>query len=360
MKWKILLYIGLSLAMSGGVCYLLYEFVDTLYRKQRDSALFPWIDLLRSEIGTVPVVISAVLFFFIIFYITLMTLFLRRISRITRDVQKMANGDLTTRIKVSGKDELGNLEYNINYMVDKLSRSMEEERLAERTKAELITNVSHDLRTPLTSIIGYLGLVEQDRYRDEVELRHYIHIAYEKAERLHLMIEDLFEFTRMSGGAPIAKQPVRMNDLISQMYVHYLQPMADVGLDLRMNIPEESLVIQGDSMMLVRVLDNLLTNAMKYGREGRSVDLIMKALPAQVQIEVINYGDPIPETDLPHIFDRFYRADKSRGSDVGGSGLGLAISRAIIEQHGGMIKALSDDKSTRFIVNLPLTAGCDE
>ena len=154
-------------------------------------------------------------------------------------------------------------------------------------------------------------MVEQDRYRDEVELRHYIHIAYEKAERLHVMIEDLFEYTRMSGGAPLSLQPVRVNDLISQLFVHYRQQMEDAGIELRMDIPEQPLT---------------------------------------------NYGEPIPEADLPHVFDRFYRVDRSRGDDVGGSGLGLAIARAIVEMHEGQIRVTSDRQSTHFIVDLPASS----
>lgn len=356
MKWKILLYIVLSIGLSAGICYFLYITIDQLYRSGQDSSLLPIADLLRTQVGTIPVAISCFLFLFIIFYIIFMSLLLRRVSRITAAVQKMANGDLTQRIKVSNNDEIGKLEYNINHMAEQLSRSIAEERLAEQTKAELITNVSHDLRTPLTSILGYLGLVEQDRYRDEVELRHYIHIAYEKAERLHVMIEDLFEYTRMSGGAPLSLQPVTVNDLISQLYVHYRQQMEDAGIELRMNIPDQPLVAQLDSLKMVRVLENLMTNAMKYGKDGKVVDIVLQKQQQGIRIEVINYGEPIPEADLPHLFDRFYRVDRSRGDDAGGSGLGLAIARAIVEMHEGRINVASDRHSTRFIVDLPASS----
>lgn len=356
MKWKILLYIVLSIGLSAGICYFLYITIDQLYRSGQDSSLLPITDLLRTQVGTIPVAISCFLFLFIIFYMIFMSLLLRRVSRITAAVQKMANGDLTQRIKVSNNDEIGKLEYNINHMAERLSRSIEEERLAEQTKAELITNVSHDLRTPLTSILGYLGLVEQDRYRDEVELRHYIHIAYEKAERLHVMIEDLFEYTRMSGGAPLSLQPVTVNDLISQLYVHYRQQMEDTGIELRMNIPDQPLVAQLDSLKMVRVLENLLTNAMKYGKDGKAVDIVLQKQQRGIRIEVVNYGEPIPEADLPHLFDRFYRVDRSRGDDAGGSGLGLAIARAIVEMHEGRINVASDRHSTRFIVDLPASS----
>lgn len=356
MKWKILLYIVLSIGLSAGICYFIYITVDQLYRSGQHSSLLPITDLLRTQVGTIPVTISCFLFLFIIFYMIFMSLLLRRVSRITAAVQKMANGDLTQRIKVSSNDEIGKLEYNINHMAEQLNRSIEEERRAEQSKAELITNVSHDLRTPLTSILGYLGLVEQDRYRDEVELRHYIHIAYEKAERLHVMIEDLFEYTRMSGGAPLSLQSVRVNDLISQLFVHYRQPMEDAGIELRMHIPDQPLVTQLDSLKMVRVLDNLLTNAMKYGKEGKAVDIVLQKQQQSVLIEVVNYGEPIPEPDLPYLFDRFYRVDRSRGDDTGGSGLGLAIARAIVEMHGGRISVTSDRQSTRFIVELPVSS----
>ncbi|NMM54955.1 sensor histidine kinase [Paenibacillus aquistagni] len=352
-KWKMLYMMLMSIGLSMIVTYALFYFLNWIYSLD----LFPMFNSLMRTLyySTNQVVDLALLMMllFVVFYLLFMNRFTKRLEKLTTAVKDIAGGNLDRRCKVSAEDELGSLEHHINMMVSQLQTSIQEERLAEQTKNELITNVSHDLRTPLTSIIGYLGLIEQDKYRDEVELRHYTCIAYEKSQRLHLMIEDLFEYTRMSGRMQLHRQQVNMTELVGQLYVHYRYPMESAALELRMENVAYPLYVLGDSLKLVRVLENLLSNAMKYGRDGGVVELQLHDRNHELEIEVTNYGEPIPLQDLPHVFDRFYRVDKSRNDEVSGSGLGLAIAKAIVELHDGRIEADSDELSTTFRVKLP-------
>lgn len=293
------------------------------------------------------------------FSIVFMVLFSWRkfayIGQLNRAVAHIADGNFDDEVPVRQRNELGDLAEQTNRLVARLKTSLDEERRAEQTKNELITNVSHDLRTPLTSILGYLGLVDQDRYRDEVELRHYISIAYDKSQRLHVLINDLFDYTRMRNGAiPLRKVKVNLTELIGQLLVHHRLMLQEAGMRGELASAQADISVSGDPDKLVRVFENLLSNAVAYGREGKRIDFGVRRMDEEAIVEVVNYGEPIPTTDLPYIFDRFYRVDKSRTAHDGGSGLGLAIVKSIVELHGGQIEAESDSRRTAFRVRLPV------
>jgi len=279
---------------------------------------------------------------------------IRYFVELNRTVRGIAESTSPGQLPVRGATELSELAENMNRLIAKMQQAVEEERRAELSKNELVTNVSHDLRTPLTSIIGYLGLIEQDRYRDEVELRHYVHIAYMKTERMRHLIEDLFEFTRERGsGLKLQKAPILIGELLRQLAYQYRPEAERAGMEIRLLEIEDRLSTQADGTKLMRVFENLIVNAMHYGREGKFVDLTARRDGHFIAIEVINYGNPIPGTDLPHIFERFYRVERSRSENTGGTGLGLAIAKSIVDRHDGMIRAYSDERLTSFEVRLP-------
>lgn len=352
-RWKIVGLFVMSLALSGlslvgsfFVLYLLNDMdVPIVYDIARELA---------QVFGVPTVIVVAGVFFFIIYIFVLSRRHILYLVSITKAVQRIANGHFDERIPVRYNDEMGELASNLNKMAEQLKTSIEDERRAERTKSELITNVSHDLRTPLTSITGYLGLIEQDRYRDEVELRHYVHIAYEKSKRLHALIDDLFEYTRLSGGGlSLKKTTIDLVEMIGQLTAQFQYEMRQAGMEIRLSFPHGKVPIEADGEKLARVLDNLLTNAVHYGKEGVYVDVAVKNDGMEAVVEVINYGLPIAMQDLPHIFDRFYRVEKSRSEHTGGSGLGLAIAKQIVELHGGTICVESDRGRTKFEIRLP-------
>ncbi|WP_082655140.1 sensor histidine kinase [Paenibacillus sp. 32O-W] len=359
MMARLLLHLVLSAVLAIVTEFFLFVFGDwatmtfTLLRPLREiarSIMFMFSDQLLF--------IVLWIMLFVMYLLLLQWRHFRYFSQIGRAVSHIAEGHFDYQIPVKQNNELGQLAANTNWLVTQLKKSLDDERRAEQTKNELITNVSHDLRTPLTSVLGYLGLIEQDRYRDEIELRHYVQIAYEKSKRLNVLINDLFEYTRMRNDAvPILRDPLNLTEMLGELLVQYHVPLQEAGMTGHLHAVEKVVTVKGDAVKLVRVFENLLANAIAYGRDGKRVDVFLKKEEPYAVVEIVNYGEPIPAVDLPNIFDRFYRGDKSRTSRAdsgGGSGLGLAIAKEIVEKHGGAIGVASDSTRTAFQVRLPL------
>ncbi len=314
----------------------------------------PILAYLYKNDWAIPMVIVSVLVLFVILFFIMTAGTLRYLSDISTTVNRIATGDLNVFVPVRSKDELGNLADNVNRMASQLRKSISEEREAERTKAELITSVSHDLRTPLTSILGYLELVDHDNYQDEVELRHYVAIAHEKAQSLKGLIDDLFEFTQVnSGGYTIRSEDVNLGRLLEQLAEEFVPILEKAGMEYRLNLQEGKIQVRADPSLLVRVFENLMSNAVRYGSEGRFVDIELVQLGTQAVARIANYGSPIPESQLDRIFQRFVRVEDSRSRTTGGAGLGLAIAKSIIELHKGSIRAYNADGRTVFEITLP-------
>lgn len=292
---------------------------------------------------------------FMLYHVLLRKRWLRNFDRISRGTKEMAKGNFDHRIPVHSKDELGELAAYMNQMSEQLERALREERNAVQAKNELITNVSHDLRTPLTSIIGYLRLIDEDRYKDEVELRHYTTIAFDKSKRLERMVNDLFEYTRVNfGGIQLDYSKIDLIELLTQCTTQFIPLLREMDVEIDSQFPEGGLKVLADGDKLARVFENLIANGIKYGKEGKRIDLKAYKEGTNAVVEVINFGTPIPQADMPHLFDRFYRVEKSRSTSTGGSGLGLAISKGMVELHNGSIEAASSEMETIFRVKLPL------
>ncbi len=278
---------------------------------------------------------------------------MRYISRISAAIQNISEGDLNTSVDVKGDDEFTAMAVNLNKMVGDIRNLMDKEREAERTKNELITNVAHDLRTPLTSIIGYLELLSGDVEIPTEMQKKYIDIAYAKSKRLEKLIEDLFGFTKMNyGKVTMHVSKVDIVKLLSQLLEEFYPSFKDKDLsyELQSNVPGK--IITADGNLLARLFDNLINNAIKYGAEGKRVLVNVHAEDEVVTVSVTNYGYVIPAEELPLLFNKFYRVEQSRSSNTGGTGLGLAIAKNIVDMHGGTIQVTSDMNGTVFTVRL--------
>lgn len=352
-RFKMVLLFFFSIVLS--VCTVSVLYIAAVMLSDYSSTLRNILSALYTLFG-VPIVTTLAGVVFFVFYVILLSrgsvLYL---LQITKAVQQVAKGNFGVEIPVKTRDELGDLADNINLMSRQLHQSITEERIAVQTKNELITNVSHDLRTPLTSVIGYLRLVEDDRYKDEVELRYYINVAYEKSRRLERLVNDLFEYTRMSyGGAKLNFTEINIVELLGQLTTEVSLQCRDENLDIRATFGTDKIVILADGDKLMRVFENLVSNAIKYGKDGKKIKIEVGKEARSAVIRIVNYGPPIPAVDLPHIFDRFYRVDKSRSDETGGTGLGLAIAKSIVELHHGSISVASGTDRTVFEVRLPV------
>ena len=283
------------------------------------------------------------------------------ISHISDAIERISDGDLNTQVEVVGDDEFSSMASNLNKMVEDIRRLMDKERESERTKNELITNVAHDLRTPLTSIIGYLELLSGQVVLPPEMQKKYIDIAYSKAKRLEKLIEDLFGFTKMNyGKLAMHVSKVDIVKLLGQLLEESYPNFANKGLsyELQSNVPAK--IITADGNLLARLFDNLIGNAIKYGAEGKRILVKVMADTDEIQVSVTNYGYVIPAEELPLIFDKFYRVEQSRSTHTGGTGLGLAIVKNIVDMHGGTITVKSDLNGTVFTVTLQVDFDVDK
>ena len=280
------------------------------------------------------------------------------IRHIISELHYIAQGNFEYRIPPSKDSDLQEFIDSIHVLVDSTIAAMEEERRLEQIKDELITNVSHDIRTPLTSVIGYLGLVEQDRYHSIEEARGYVHTAYKKARQMKVLVDDLFEYTTVrQTDTPLNLITFDMVQLLEQLAIDFQIEAEEKGMDIEIHTSKERLMMEGDSEKLVRVFNNLLTNALKYGKDGKKIAIdIEQTKENHVQIAIKNDGEPIPNEALDQLFERFYRAETSRSQESASTGLGLAIAKGIVELHSGTITAETSNEWTKFIIDLPLKA----
>ncbi len=302
------------------------------------------------------VVILYVLVGIVIFSVTFMILEepgIRYLGRISDAVQSISQGNLNTEVDVTGDDEFSAMAANLNKMSSDIRKLMDKEREAERTKNELITNVAHDLRTPLTSIIGYLELLAGNTQIPQEMQHKYIEIAYSKSRRLEKLIEDLFGFTKLNygkiamhiGQIDIVKL---LEQLLEEAYPNFEEK--NLSYDLQSNVPAK--IISADGNLLARLFDNLSGNAIKYGADGKRVLVKIHGEEDTVTVSVTNFGRVIPADELPLLFNKFYRVEQSRSATTGGTGLGLAIAKEIVDMHGGTIRVASDLNGTVFTVKL--------
>lgn len=278
---------------------------------------------------------------------------MRYIAKISSAMHSISEGDLNITVDIEGDDEFSVMAASLNKMVGDLKELMDKEREAERTKNELITNIAHDLRTPLTSINGYLELLSGDTKLDPEVQKKYIGIAYVKTKRLEKLIEDLFGFTKLNyGKMSMHVSRVDVVKLLSQLLEEFYPSFVDKNLsyELQSNVP--AMVIAADGNLLARLFDNLINNAIKYGADGKRILVKVNGNEEQVTVSVVNYGYVIPADELPLIFNKFYRVEQSRSTDTGGTGLGLAIAKNIVDMHGGAIDVTSDLSGTVFSVKL--------
>lgn len=279
--------------------------------------------------------------------------FLDYISRISAAMQNISEGDFNTVLEVRGDDEFSTMADNLNQMAQDLKELMEKEREAERTKNELITNVAHDLRTPLTSIIGYLELLSQKPDLPQEIRCKYIDIAFNKARRLEKLIEDLFGFTKLNyGKISMNVTQVDIVKLLEQLLEEFYPSFSEKNLYYELDTNVQSQKIMADADLIARLFDNLINNAIKYGAEGKKIIVKIRTDDEIVSISVVNYGYVIPEEELPLLFNKFYRVEQSRSTHTGGTGLGLAIAKNIVDMHGGTIDVKSDLDGTVFTVRL--------
>jgi signal transduction histidine kinase len=261
---------------------------------------------------------------------------LEPIESLTAAARKMENGDLSQRVSVRSKDEIGTLTHAFNAMADGLAR-------LENLRRNMVTDVAHELRTPLTNIRGYLEALRDGMIQPGPALINSLH---EEAMLLNRLIDDLQELALAEAGQlRLVRQMVDIREIIEQAVSAQQPSMAEKGLKVSVDLPPNLPLVEADAERIGQVLRNLLNNASVHTPANGEVRVTVQLVDAEVVVSVRDTGSGIPPTHLPYIFERFYRADKSRTRATGGAGLGLAIVKQLIEAHGGRIWAESTEGS---------------
>ena len=298
------------------------------------------------------------IFFMIVGFLLLFALFFYiALSRMTSYLDQVGDG-IENIVSESTEPihlitELKPIEIRLNEIKATLKRQELESIESEKKKNDLVLFLAHDLKTPLTSIVAYLSMLDGHPDMPQEEREKYTHIALDKSIRLGELINEFFDITRYNL-LDIELEPVEIN--LSMMLEQLADELYGVlqGKNLSCEVDvEENLVVYGDPDKLARVFDNILRNAIAYCYESTKIEIAAQMKKNDIEIVFTNRGDRIPGDMMQTIFEKFYRVDNARSSGTGGAGLGLAIAKEIVELHGGRIRAKSDDQKTQFIVTLP-------
>ncbi|GIP15829.1 two-component sensor histidine kinase [Paenibacillus montaniterrae] len=350
---KMVLLFGVSMIFAGAITFAIFKMLQFYYYTTKFEDPTTKIRYFMREVGDIN--------FFLIIFIPLSILFFFIVTRryslyfheISNGINQLANGNFNSKVYIPSTDEFGNIASNINLASEQLRQALERGDFAESSKDQLVLNLAHDLRTPLTSVLGYLDFILQDEQLTTEQIKHYAAIAFTKSQHLEKLVDELFEITRMNyGKITIDEKMIDVSELLVQLNEEMYPAFEKSNLAVRMNMAPQ-LVIRGDGDLLARVFTNILINACRYGSDGKFVDINGYREAGEVVIEIINYGDPIPKEIQSLIFDMFFTGDRARTQRSESSGLGLFIAKNIVEQHKGSIAVRSDLIRTQFEVRLP-------
>ncbi len=339
------LVLVLRVVLRGKAGDFLVWLIGILWRTKSSDLIYQW--YIRNNLDII-IVVTMIIFFFILLRLSF-SWFAKYFDQIVTGVDKLAKEDNETIVL---SPELTFMETKLNEVKDKLKKRTEQAQAEEQRKNDLVVYLAHDIRTPLTSVIGYLSLLNEAPDMPMEQKAKYVGIALEKAYRLEKLISEFFEITRYNlQYVPLNKESINLCYMMVQIADETYPQLAANGKQIETDIKED-IVVYGDSEKLARVFNNILKNAVAYSTDNSVINITAAISGDMVSIVFKNAGS-IPEDKLAAIFEKFYRLDDARSSDTGGAGLGLAIAKEIIVLHGGQIHAESDGKYTTFTVELP-------
>ena len=337
----------MRLAASNNVGNWIVWSLEYWFSMPYGRAYYVYWQIIRPNLEIMMYVAVAV--FFIILSRTLLSQFAKYFHEISSGLDTLT-GDNNGEIKLS--PEMASMENRLKTIKKTLEKREEEAKEAEKRKNELVMYLAHDIKTPLTSVIGYLSLLDEAPDMPIDQKAKYVDITLDKAHRLEQLIDEFFEVTRYNFQPDrLIKENIDIYYLLAQMADEFYPALSENGKRIELFVPE-NLTLYGDSDKLARVFNNILKNAISYSAESSVIKIIAEVMEDMVLIKFINPGS-IPEDKLTAIFDKFYRLDSARSTKTGGSGLGLAIAKEIAEEHGGRLYANSDGENTIFTVELP-------
>lgn len=324
----------------------LYDISPEVYNNFRD--FFSSITTVRALV--IPIIIIWVIGTLVLLYRLLKKTF-GYIDEVGKATEDLVNKDVEY---IELPDELEEIKNRMNHLKRESEKNEKLAKENEEKKDELIVYLAHDIKTPLTSMIGYLSILDEIDDMPKKKQKNYISIALDKSYRLEDLINELFDVARFnSEKIVLEKEELNLNLMLEQIIDDFYPTLRELNKRIKLNY-NESISINGDPDKLSRVFNNLINNAISYSKEESEIVINLKKDNNNAIVEVINKGKQISKEKLSKIFEKFYRLDSARTSRTGGSGLGLAIAKDIVELHNGTIIAESNEEETTFQVTLPL------
>ena len=302
----------------------------------------------RNNMETILFVV--ILVFLVILFRFSISWFTKYFDEISTGIDKLAE---ESDDEITLSPELDFMENKLNQIKNNLEKQKKAALDAERRKNELVVYLAHDIKTPLTSVIGYLSLLDEAPDMPPEQKAKYVGITLEKTYRLEQLINEFFEITRFNLQTIVLnKEKINLLLMLQQMADEFYPMLTPRGKQVSVNVTE-GLTLWGDADKLARVFNNILKNALAYSYENSVIDISAQQQDENIIITFTNQGNPIPQEKLETIFEKFFRLDTSRSTNTGGAGLGLAIAKEIVNAHGGNIFVQSNTEKTVFTVVLP-------
>lgn len=338
-----------NLVFSGHLANWVVTFLDRFVVHDYDTALVIYRHVIRDNAE--PIIWTSMLCAFAVMMWIYLNRFTKYFGEINRGIDALIeenSGDIIL------SQELSATEKKINQIKHTLEQRKLTAQIAEQRKNDLVVYLAHDLKTPLTSVIGYLTLLKDEKQVSEELREKYLGISLEKALRLEDLINEFFEITRYNlSSLTLEYSHVNLTRMLEQLVSEFEPMLAEKNLKCRL-VAEHGIMISCDVDKLQRVFDNLLRNAVNYSERGSAIYISVSQKESNLSIKFTNYGRTIPQEKLSRIFEQFYRLDASRGTQSGGAGLGLAIAKQIVELHNGTITAKSYNDIVEFEVVIPM------
>ncbi len=320
----------------------------SIFHVRKDVALFIYQFIFYGNIEVITLI--AILIFLAISLKFLISRFTNYFDEISSGMDKLveeANDEITL------SRELDFMENKLNKIKNNLEKQKKAALDAEQRKNDLVVYLAHDIKTPLTSVIGYLSLLNEAPDMPPEQKAKYVGITLEKAYRLEQLINEFFEITRFNlQSIVLNKEKIHLLFMLQQLVDEFYPMLTPQEKQVSINVPD-SLTLWGDADKLARVFNNILKNAIAYSYDNSIIEISAKQLGNDVVITFTNRGNPIPQAKLQTIFEKFYRLDSARSTNTGGAGLGLAIAQEIVTAHDGLITVESNTENTTFTVKLP-------
>ncbi|MEH7460272.1 HAMP domain-containing sensor histidine kinase [Bacillus sp. JJ1127] len=314
-----------------------------------------FIDMSNNQLET-----GRLALFIVLFTITISLFFIRlhfiksRKSMVT-GLRRAIKGNTHARLYTNNDHSLDEVVFSTNELITALEKVQIEAVKSQEARKQLLSSISHDIRTPLTSIIGYIDALKDDIATSEEEKQEYLEIISKKSSNLKQLVDEIFNIAKLDADEfPLKEEPLNFAEIARESLIEFLPELSKHDIELQVSIPETPCPIIADSLSLMRVIGNLMKNAIYYGKSGQIIGIELLETMNEYQLLIWDKGPGISTDDLENVFERMYRSDQSRNPSHGGSGLGLAIAKALVEKNGGQIWVESMPwKKTTFGFSIP-------